>query len=146
MKTIPGPSGRNPSRRGFLLIEVTAGLFVLLCVLAMTVQLLAWSGAARRELRHRQWALHEAQNVLELVTALPPDALKTDALAARKLGERAEQALPGGTLTITAEPEAGEFPSTRVTVAVSWRGRSGNPVSPLRLVGWVPLPPKETTP
>lgn len=125
-------------RRGFLLIEVVGGLMLLLAVLAMTVQLLAWSGAARREARHRQWALHESQNVLDMVTSLPPEALTTESLAARKLGERAETALPGGLLKVTTEAEDGEFPSTRVMVTVTWRGRSGEPVSPLRLVAWTP--------
>jgi hypothetical protein len=136
----PPVRNRLAARRGFFLVEVTAGVLVLLAVLAMTVQLLAWSGAARRETRHRQWALNEAQNVLDLVTALPPAALTTEALAGRKLGERAERALPGGTLTVTAEPDAaGGVASRRVAVAITWRGRSGAPVSPLRLVAWVPV-------
>lgn len=142
--THPPGRRRNTPRRGFLLIEVTAGMLVLLTVLAMTVQLLASAGAVRRDLRHRQWALQEARNVLDLATSLPPDALTNEALAARNLGERAAKALPNGTLTVTAEPEDGEFPSTRIMVAVSWRGRSGEPVAPLRLVGWVPRPLEKT--
>lgn len=144
MRTIQRPGRHRAPRRGFLLIEVTAGLLLLLAVMAMTVQLLAWSGAARRDARHRQWALHEAQNVLDLATSLPPEALTTESLAARNLGDRAAKALPGGELKVTAEAEAGDFPSTRVMVAVSWRGRSGEPVSPLRLVGWVPRPQEKT--
>jgi predicted small integral membrane protein len=132
------PNPRRTPRRGFLLIEVVGGLMLLMAVLAMTVQLLAWSGATRREARHRQWALHEAQNVLDLLTALPTESLTTESLAARKLGARAETALPGGVLKVTTEAEDGEFPSLRVMVTVTWRGRSGEPVSPLRLVAWIP--------
>jgi hypothetical protein len=134
------PPARPKSRRGFLIVEVTAGVLLLLAVLTMTVQLLAWSGGARREARRRQWALHESRNVLDLVAALPPEAITTEALAARKLGGRAERALPGGTLTLTADDlGAGDLPSRRVAVAISWRGRSGEPVAPVRLVAWIPL-------
>ncbi len=120
-----------------MLAEMAAALMVILIVMGVTVQVLGLVAAERRAVERRAWAIEEVQNVLERLSVLPADQLTPEAIAALKLGERTEQALPGGKLDVTVHDGAGEHAATRLTVAIRWRDRSGALVAPVLLTTWV---------
>ena len=133
---IAGPRIHGTRRRGFGLIELTITAIMALAAMAITVQLLGWVAAERRSVARRERALLEASNLLERLAARPWDALTADAARAVTLSAAARSALPGASLAIEVAPVA-DPEAKRVTVAITWRGRSGKAEAPARLVGWV---------
>jgi hypothetical protein len=105
-----------------MLVEVSAAIVLLGILLILATQVLAWRATERQDLERRRWALSEARNVIERVTALPPDRLNPDALARLDLGSRVRDALPQGRVDVSLEPSA-EDGLVRVGVTVSWAGQ-----------------------
>lgn len=133
------PAGRRPPRRGrgFMLLEITAAVFVLGAALVLTVELLGWLGAAQKADVRRRWAGLEAENTLERLTTLPIAELTREKVDGMGLSQRAEKALPGGRLDVTLAEQSGPPSSMRLTVTVRWNDRTGRPAAPVRLTGWV---------
>ncbi|WP_435016122.1 type IV pilus modification PilV family protein [Tundrisphaera sp. TA3] len=133
---IAGPS-RLPDRRrrGFGLVEMTATAVMLVAAMTITVQLVGWVAAERRSVARRERALLEAANLLERLAARPWDDLTPDAAKALTLSDATRAALPGAALSIEVAP-AGAPEAKRITVAITWRDRSGSAEAPARLVGW----------
>jgi hypothetical protein len=126
-------------RRGFTLVELAGAVFVLGATMALTVQVLGWVAAERRTALRRQWALREADNLLERITSLPYDRVATAAIDRLKAdGNRhVERELPGGHLDVQVAERATPAPAKQIVVEVHWRARSGGEVAPVRLTAWV---------
>ena len=123
-------------RRGITLIELGVAVVVLIAVMTVTVHVLAGSIAERREAERREWAIQEASNVMERVTALPWDEIQPGSSASLRLSRRAREALREGSLSIhVAVDPSGE--AKRVNIEVQWANRAGGPHKPVRLSAWV---------
>ena len=121
-------------RSGFTLIELAGAAAVLSVAIAITVQLLGWVAAERREAARRQWALREADNLLERVSAWQWDQVTTERLAAAPAAKRIRSALPDGRLAVAVVENGG---AKRIAIAVRWKGRHGLEQAPVRLSAWV---------
>jgi hypothetical protein len=110
---------------------------VLVLLMAVAVQLLAWVAAERRAAERRQWALEEAANIMDRITALPWDSLNSDRLSDVARSSQADSVLPEGNLLVELMDMPGEFASKRVVVQVQWQARPGQRVAPVRLTSWV---------
>lgn len=121
-------------RRGGFLVDLGAATLVLGIATALTMQMLGTSVSLRRGEIHRRWALLEAENVLERVSALEPGARTGARLAELRLDTRVRARLTGGELEVKlGEPTEGLI---RIAVAVRWR-EGGVEAPPVRLVTWV---------
>jgi prepilin-type N-terminal cleavage/methylation domain-containing protein len=132
----PGQTGAG-ARRGFTLIEVTITVVLLAAAMTAIVQVLGWVAAERRATERRQWAIEEAANLMERVTAAPFEAITAESARAVTLSASIKEKLPGPELTLNVGgPEAvGE--GKRVAIAIRWRGRGGTWEAPVRLAAWV---------
>jgi Tfp pilus assembly protein PilV len=138
---------KTSSRRGIFLIEIAAALLVLMIAIGLLGMTVAKTVTASREMARRSWAMREACNAMERLSALPGAALDaTTATAALSPCEgRVRRHLPDGSLTVTlSEPDDAGL--TRIALMVSWTGAGDQPVRPVRLVGWrVAAKAKEAT-
>jgi hypothetical protein len=134
------------NERGFTLVELAGAMLVMAVVMALTLQLLTWVAAERRGASRRQWALREADNVLERVVARPWDELSGDRLAADDVTERIRRELPDGRLNIDVRPSPSGPETKRVRVEIRWRGPSGADEAPVRLTTWVARTAPEVQP
>lgn len=123
------------SRRGFTLLEMAVGALLLGMVMALTVQILAWSASERRVSERRQRALHEASNLIERLATLPSSELNPATLRAAKLSDQTRQALPNGELKVALDE--GPEGLKRLTVEIHYRDRAGEPVAPVRLTAFL---------
>ena len=125
----------SSTRRGFTLIEMAMGALMLAILMSLTVQFLAWSASERRISERRQRAIHEASSIIETLASLPADQLTPETLGAAKLTDGTLHALPGGTLKVLIVD--GTDGLKRLTVEVGYHDRSGEPVSPVRLITYL---------
>jgi type II secretory pathway pseudopilin PulG len=133
------PSKRS-FRHAFTILEVSAAGVMLATAMVIAVQVLALSSAQAREVERRQFAIQEAANLLERLTAAAWDTLNTDLAAAQQLPAESQSRLPGGELKVAIETIAGPPASKRIAVEIRWRNRSGEFTSPVRLTAWVYRP------
>ncbi len=123
------------SRRAYLLAETAIAGLLLGAAMVMTVKMLGWVATERRSAERRGWAIQEAANVMEHLTALPFDRLSTKAArAAAKLSAPAANLLPEGRIEVEVRDDT---PMKRIHLAVRWKGTSGQMEAPVRLTAWV---------
>ena len=122
-------------RRGFILLEVMAGLVLLLALVAIAIRTVGAVAAARRETERRQRAIEAAANLMERISALPRDDLTKARLDQLALDPETLAELPTPMLTIDLGPVE-EHRLRRVVVAVTWRTASGRRALPARLAAW----------
>lgn len=84
-----------------------------------------------KDTRHYQFAIHEAANQIEQLTALGLEGLD-DRIARATLSDEATQALPGGVMEVQRVDDP---TGTRVLIKIQW-DRPGDP-APVELFGWV---------
>jgi hypothetical protein len=84
-----------------------------------------------KDTRHYQFAIHEAANQIEQLTALGLEGLD-DRIARATLSDEATQALPGGVMEVRRVDDP---TGTRVFIKIQW-DRPGDP-APVELFGWV---------
>ncbi|QEH37026.1 hypothetical protein OJF2_56110 [Aquisphaera giovannonii] len=122
-----------------MLAELAMAAVMLMIALALVVKVVGWVGSERRGVERREWAVQEASNLLETITARPFDAVTAEAAAKVALSQQARQVLPGVELKtmIQAEGAAGGPKSKRVSVVIRWRDRSGGWDAPVRLSTWI---------
>jgi hypothetical protein len=133
---LPGERARRPRHRGFGLVEMAATGVMVMAAMAITVQLLGWAAAGRRDVARRERAILEASNLLERLAARPWEQLTADAVRGVTLSDATKEALPGAALTIDVADIAAAPAARRITVAITWRDRAGKAEAPARLVGW----------
>ena len=135
------------NRRGFTLLEVSVAGVLLAVLMAAAVQMLGWVAAERRALERRQWAMQEAANVMERITARPWESLSPDpdpdpdresgSLASVELSSHARDVLPEAELHVTVADEPEQPDAKRLVVVVRWQRRPGEPAAQVRLTSWV---------
>ena len=129
-------------RRAFTLLEVSVAGVLLVALMAAAVQMLAWVAAERRASERRQWAMQEAANVMERITAQPWESLTSEdpdsgRLASVELSPHAQQMLPEAELHVTVASEPEQPDAKRLIVAVRWQRRPGEQPAQVRLTSWV---------
>jgi prepilin-type N-terminal cleavage/methylation domain-containing protein len=132
----PGQIGAG-TRRGFTLIEVTITVVLLAAAMTAIVQVLGWVAAERRATERRQWAIEEAANLMERVTAAPFEEVTAESARAVTLSAPIREKLTSPELTvIVSEPEA-VGGGKRVAIAIRWLGRGRTSEAPVRLTAWI---------
>ncbi len=132
-----GPRPIKPLKRhrGFTLLEMAIGAVLLGVVMALTVQILAWSASERRVSERRQRALYEASTLLERLASLPASKLTPETLDGARLSEDTQKALPGGRLKVAVADAADGL--RKLTVEIQYVDRAGEPVAPVRLTAFL---------
>lgn len=130
---------RNKRRRGSLLAETAMSAVMLMIAMSLIARVVGWTAAERRNLDHRQWAVQEAANLMERVSARPFEKLSTESLKELALSPEAVRTLPDASLHIDVADHdpAGGDDSKRISLRLRWRGRSGEWEAPVRLTSWV---------
>jgi hypothetical protein len=124
-------------RRGFTLLEVSLAGLLLVVLMAITVQMLAWVASERRAADRRQWAIQEAANVMEHLAARPWENLTADHVASIELSAPARDVLPEAELQVTVVVEPDQPNAKRLGVTVRWHPRPEQPAAQARLTSWV---------
>jgi prepilin-type N-terminal cleavage/methylation domain-containing protein len=132
----PGQTGAG-TRRGFTLIEVTITVVLLAAAMTAIVQVLGWVAAERRAIERRQWAVEEAANLMERVTAAPFDEITAESARAVTLSAPVREKLPGPELTVNVSAPEAAHGGKRVAIGIRWRGRGGTWEAPVRLTAWI---------
>lgn len=114
-------------------------LMLLGVLFSVFVPMLLTISHERRDAVREQVALQHAANVLEEVT-LRPWAELTETISGPELPVEQQPLLPNFEQTVTATEVDGTPATKRITVAVSWKHRSGHQTHPLTLHGWVTAP------
>jgi prepilin-type N-terminal cleavage/methylation domain-containing protein len=125
------------ARRGFTMLELSICVGLLTVGLVLTLQLLSWIAAERRSAAYRQWALREADNLMERVTSMPWDSVTRERVESLEPAKRTERELPGGRLTCDIAESSAEPKSKRVTIEVRWKNRAGDDDAPVRITAWI---------
>jgi hypothetical protein len=133
-------------RRGIVMLEVIVGCGLLAVLLAICAQLLSVTALERRNSERRAIALEEAANIIERISAVPFADMTRERLAKVELSPEVQRILPGGAAELVVEEEAGEVPSKRVSVKITWKGAAGRTEAPVRLTYWAYPTPHEVTP
>lgn len=125
------------ARAGVMLLEVVAGIVLLLAAIGLVVQILAGEAAAQRATQHKLFAIELLSNMMEEQTALPYNEVSPQALAELKLPSEAHQLLPGATIKATVDPSDGPIKGKRLTLEITWPDRTGEASQPVRLSAWI---------
>jgi len=123
-------------RRAFTMVEVA--LTVLMVAVAMTtiLQVLVWVASERRAIDRREWALEEAANIMERITAQPWNEISSEAVKSLSLPERMRESLPGVELSIAVD-EKPDVQLKRIAILLRWRNQAGVWDAPVRITSWV---------
>jgi hypothetical protein len=110
-----------------------------MAAMAISVRVLGWVGAERRDFDRRQCAMQETANLMERLTSRSFDSVTPATAKALSLSPQARQLLPGAELEIdvAASDPAGGPGSKRVAMRLRWHSRAGEWDSPVRLTSWV---------
>jgi hypothetical protein len=136
-KAMPGPLVR---RRAFTTCEVALAVFLLAVAMTTTVHVLGWVAVERRGVERRQWALQEAENLMERLTALPWDRATGESARALVLSDEIRRKLPGPELAIDVDDSEAGRGAKRLAVRLRWRNRAGGWEAPVRLTAWITRP------
>jgi Tfp pilus assembly protein PilV len=131
----PGRIGSR-ARRAFTLVEVTITVFLLAVAMTTIVQVLGWVASERRAVERRQWAIEEAGNLMERVTALPFNEITSESMRAFSLSASIREKLPGPELTLNVGETNAAGRAKQVAIAIRWRNRGGTWEAPVRLTTW----------
>jgi hypothetical protein len=132
-------AANHQARRGSLLVELALSAAMLMIAMGLTVKVLGWVGAQRRNWDRRQVAVQEAANLMERLTARPFESLTPESTRDLPLSVRARQSLPKVELKVDVREndKSGGPDSKRVAIALHWQGRSGEWDAPVRLTSWI---------
>lgn len=124
------------TRRGMVLTELIVAGALVGTMLLVCLQLLAAALAQRQVTDQRQFALLELSNVMEQVTARPWAELTTAGLSQERPSPSVDSQLPGAELKIEVSTSADQPEAKRITAAIRWQGRNGQPLAPVTLTTW----------
>ncbi|MHC4876973.1 MAG: type IV pilus modification PilV family protein [Planctomycetota bacterium] len=126
-------SSLRPSRRGALLVELIVGAVLLSVFLGATLPLISWVRSARRNTADHRLAATELSNQMERISAWAPDARTQQRLNQLDISDETAATLADAVFTATAT-QSPRFPELQqITLALSWKDRSGVEVRPVRL-------------
>lgn len=125
------------TRSAFTLVEVVAAATVLATLLLVVAQAVLWTAASRRTSERRQWALVEANNALEQVTANDWNEINPEQAAKLELSETAREVLGADALSLNVSDVEGEPPARKITVEVRFMETVDSTAGKVRLITWV---------
>jgi len=123
-------------RRGISLTEAAMALFVVGVSATLIAELLTITTRQQRGVDRRVVASQEAANVLDDLRRWPWDELTSEQAARLKLSPLADQALPGGMLSVAVVDEQQPRTARRLDVRVAWEGADGASEQAVELSGW----------
>ena len=135
--TIKNQKSKIKNASGFTLLEVSVAGALLFVLMVVAVQMLGWVASERRAAVRRQWAVQEAANVMERLTAQPFERLSADQAAAIELSAATRQVLPDAQLEVNVVDEPEQPIAKRLLVAVEWRPRPDQPVARVAITSWM---------
>ena len=103
-----------------ILLEAVAAIGILIAVMVVVVQTSLWGLRERARNAEHHAALELAHNVMESARARTPEDLTPTWAAQQRLSKEWQDLLPGGKLTVRAEPEKSVPAAKRVMVEVRW--------------------------
>jgi hypothetical protein len=124
-------------RRAFTTCEAALAVLLLAVAMTTTVHVLGWVAADRRAIERRQWAIQEAGNLMERLTAQPWETIDADSARALVLSEEVRRKLPEPELTIDVDDRDAGRGAKRLALRLRWRNRSGGWERPVRLTAWI---------
>ncbi len=125
------------SRSGATLIEIAAAALLLAVAMGVSVQVLAWAAAQRRDAETRRNVQQELSNVMERITARPWREITADVVASAKLTPTTADVVDAARLTGDVRVDPADPDAKQIRLEAHWRGRSGNRESTVRLTAWV---------
>jgi hypothetical protein len=103
--------------------------------IALCVELLGNAALQRRATADRQLAAQEAANLLERLSAMPLDELRSE--KAKKLPLSPEGQRLAGVQSEIEVVDVDETPKgVQIVVSIRWEDRTGQTLPPVRLVAW----------
>jgi hypothetical protein len=111
---------------------------LLMAAMGVTVRTVGWVARERRGADRRTWAVQEASNVMERLTAEPFGRVTTARARELAAASAAARVLPGASweVEVADEPDT-PVPTRRVSLRLRWTDRSGGLDAPVRLTAWV---------
>lgn len=141
------PMAARRSRSGVVLLEVVAGVVLLLAAIGLVMQIIAGEAAAQRAAQYKFFACEILSNIMEEQTARSFDEVTPQSLTQLKLSAEAQQMLPRATLKASVDASDGPPQGKRLTLELAWQDRTGDSTKPIRLVAWIyPVVAEETAP
>ncbi len=125
-------------RAGFSFVELTVAMALIAILLTTSVQVVRTVTDQFRRNEERLAAIEAAGNMMELLTALPDEALGPNALQRPELAEVAEETLRRWNVELLVTPPAGEPAGQRIELQLSRRSSAGRRPAepPVRLTAW----------
>jgi hypothetical protein len=134
-------------RRGIMLLEAAVAFGLLAVLIAICLQMLAATAAARRAVDRRAIAAQEGANLIERLTAMPWDKITPEGLVEVPLSSSIQELLPGAAAKITVAPSSDPGPQSKhLALEITWTGPTGETESPVRLDYWTYAVGKESQP
>ena len=124
------------ARRAVTMLELLAATVIAAALLTAVAQVAVLSAAQHVAAERRLLAMSEAQQIVELVSAMPFAEITADALRQIKLPPAAVKALPQAALAIDVVEEVGPPRAKRIRVEINWETQPGVPARPVRLTTW----------
>ena len=131
-------SGRTSRHRcGMSLVEVIVSGILLGTVMTIAVPTLSWVVRERRAADQRQQAMFAVENVLERFSARQWDEITKDNAEKIELSQVIRDQLPGAALNCAVHTKPDAADEKRIAVELTWLGRTGQALAPVRLTTWV---------
>jgi prepilin-type N-terminal cleavage/methylation domain-containing protein len=121
-------------RRGMTVLELVVAAAILGTLLAVSLQLLAATAQQRSVADQRQFAVLEAENMMERLAARPWAELTPQTAVPLSPAVRAR--LPSAEVKVEVAPAPNDPLAKRIVVALRWRDQTGQFVQPVRIVTW----------
>ena len=125
---------RGNARGGFSLIEQIVAAALLAAVMVTLIPLLVLVGQECRTTEQRQAAMMEVENLMDRLTAQSWDELTDESVERVELSDHLRQRLKDPSLVIKVQ--AVDDNAKRIRIEMTWKHRSGQFHSPVRLSAW----------
>ena len=126
---------RHP-RTAATILELISAMILFSAAATFTARTLSGIAAMHRATERQQFALQEATNALERLTAMPWQQLTRETAATTLLSTEAKRRLPGAELRVSVNAADDPVPSRRIQVEIRWKNANGPSQAPVRLTAW----------
>ena len=124
-------------RLGMTLVEVIVSGILLGAVMTIAVPTLSWVVRERRAADRRLQALFAVENVMERFTTRKWDEISDDSAKQIELSQAIRDQLPGAVLKCAVHTKPNAPDEKRIAMELTWSGRMGKALAPVRLTTWV---------
>ena len=120
------------------MLEMLAAIGLMAVLIALCLQMLAATAAARRASERRAVALQEATNLLERVSTIPWSEVTAERLSEVDVSPEVRALLPGAKARLLTEGTKDNGPpGKRVRVEITWTNATGDADAPVGLTTWM---------